>query len=554
MRYILVTCVLATLLGCAEEHYDEQQATQQQKAINLQNEKSLIGGWESDNVQIEFHSSHYNRVFPNQGIQQSQVKTGRYIESGQIYQFHWSLENSGLITINVIDNTCTIVPVDYCEVKSRKLIELTGNDVRAAQWEISSDRDLDGVIDDTVSINLTRTSLAELTAVSGKFFLKQSKNFDNPIITKLIDNQVSVSLPISASSTHRYSTFLGNLSSAEEVLPLAVQDSNRITDKRWFEVSGQTDTQLEVETTVSDVVLRKGVDDSYIIDYLIQREIKFPESLTEDMLDLSEFRKLQRYTILFSEMVSLRNDFNVNFNETYYSKLPAGFVHSADGAGSEVLFNADNTGSITFTDPSNMTENNEQSFTWQYKNDQEMLIELASGAAWNMGFTGTVLGGSSVVFYNESNETYSHDFLTKSYVEPSSLLPGRFKLENTDGLSLVDVDFKNNGEIEINAGPISFSGFWVITNEGDVVSFECDKKDGSVVTELDRCLELMAQIGTSENELAFGHIRKFTFLHRAGNKLVSTYNATAWGEPFTTGVEPVHFNWVYRWKRKGDNH
>ncbi|KJZ03820.1 hypothetical protein [Pseudoalteromonas piscicida] len=554
MKYIWLTCALATLLGCSDERYDEQQVAQQKKEISLQNELELVGAWESENLKIEFHGSHYNRVFPNQLVQQSQLKTGMYVSEGYSQKFHWSLDDSGIITINIIDGSCTIVPLEYCATTARKSIALTGELLGAAQWEIKSDNDLDGVVDEVVKTSLIRTVFGDLAALGDKLFFKQSGNFDNPLITTLSENQIIVTLPISAQSSHRYGKFIGDLSTEGHVLSLQVMDQDTITQAQWFKIPGESDRLLDVKTTISDVKLRKGVNAGYIIDYLVQRELSLPTDLTEAQVDLSEFITGQRHTMLFTEAVSLRDDIDINFGQTYYSKLPAGFAHSADGAGSEVIFNSDNTGVIAFTDPSGMTLNNEQPFTWNHKNDEEMEVKLDSGAVWSMGFTGSVLGGSSVIFYNEKNEIYGHDFLTSSYVEPSSLVPGRFKLENTDGLSLVDVDFKDNGEIDIKAGPISFSGFWVITNEGDVVSFECDKKDGAVVTELDSCLDHMSRIGTSENELKFGHIRKFTFLHSDNSELVSTYNATAWGEPFTTGEEPVHFNWVYRWKRLGDNH
>lgn len=545
---------MATLLGCSDERYDEQQVAQQKKEISLQNELDLVGAWESEDLKIEFHGSHYNRVFPNQLVQQSQVKTGRLIEDGKTKQFHWSLDgSSGVITVNMINSTCTIIPIDYCEVASRRSIELTGSDITTAQWAIKLDSDLDGVIDETMEAKLTRVDLSAMSTYSGKLFFKQSKNFDRPLIAEFADNQLNIILPISAFTTHLYGTFSGDLAAAEDMISLEVKDRNDITEKVYFKVSDNADRLLEVKTTLSDVTLRKGIGTGFIIDYKIQREIKLPNDLTADMLDLSQFKKSQYYTTVFNEVVSLNNGMSIDFDTTYYSKIPAGFAHTADGAGSEITFNIDNTGVIAYTDPSNVTQHNQQAFHWQYKDDQEIQIEFANGATWSMGFTGNVLGGKTVVLYNEGHDTISHDFLNRGYVDPMAIVPGQFKLENTD-LSQVDVTFKDNGEIVIQAGPISLGGFWEMTEEGDIISFECDTKDGAIITELAHCRELMAQVSSEDNQLKFGHIRKFTFLHQEGNSLVSSYNATAWGGQFTRGDNVEHFNWVYRWTRVGDDH
>lgn len=551
MRYVMMLGALALVAGCGSQQYNEAQVVQEKQEFNLKNESALLGSWRGDSTQIEFHGSHFNQVFPNAFVQQSQFQTGRYIDNGVVYNFHWSLDASGVVTLNVIDGTCGVVPVDYCSVAARKQITLTGSDIDTATWEIKTDKDLDGVYEKTTSDLVVRKAFDDKLH-TGKQFLKLSDNFDHPIEMILNDDEVNLILPVTTSSSHKYVNFTGTVDFSEDSVVLDKHESTILHESQRFKVANEADVVLDVESKVSDVILRNGLGGSLVIDYLISRSINMPDNLSAAQLDLSQFKARERHTIVTQKSVVLLSDISVNLNETYFSKIPAGFLASADGAGHKIIFHEGNKGEISFVDPSNEQKENIQGFSWNYKNDQQIHLALDNGINWDLGFTGTVQGGYSALFQNEHNDVHGHDFLIQGHVDPSTLVPGRFTLENTDGLSTVDVEFKENGEIIIQAGPISFNGFWEVTDDREVVSFECEQIDGTLITELAPCKEKLKLIGTDENNLKFGHIRKFKFLHGNGNKLVSTYNATAWGEPLTTGEVPVHFNWVYRWHRVGD--
>ena len=520
MRYVMMLGALALVAGCGSQQYNEAQVAQEKQEFNLKNESALLGSWRGDSTQIEFHGSHFNQVFPNAFVQQSQFQTGRYIDNGVVYNFHWSLDASGVVTLNVIDGTCGVVPVDYCSVAARKQITLTGSDIDTATWEIKTDKDLDGVYEDTESDMVVRNIFGENKLNAGKQFLKLSDNFDHPLEMELIGDEVNLILPVTTSSTHKYVNFSGTVNRSEHNIVFEHQENTTMTETKRFKVANEADVMLDVNSEVSDVVLRSGLGGSLVIDYMISRTIDMPDNLTASQLDLSQFKARERHTIVTKESVSLLSDININLNETYYSKIPAGFSASAYGAGHKIIFKEGNTGIISFLDPSNESAENHQPFSWEYKNDQQIHLVLDNGLRWDLGFTGTVLGGYSAIYQNEHNEVYGHDFLTLGHVDPSTLVPGRFTLENTDGLSTVDVEFKENGEIIIQAGPISFNGFWEVTDDREVVSFECEQIDGTLITELAPCKEKLKLIGTDENNLKFGHIRKFKFLHGNGNKLV----------------------------------
>ncbi|MBQ4847135.1 hypothetical protein [Pseudoalteromonas sp. MMG005] len=552
MKYMVILGALALVAGCGSQQYNETQVVSEKKAFKVKSEYALLGSWKGDTAQIEFHGSHFNQVFSNSFVQQSQVQTGRYSHDGIVQKFHWSLDSAGIVTLNIVDGTCGIVPLDYCNVSAKKQITLSGSDISAATWEIKTDGDLDGVYESTTSERVVRNEFSDTQLHAGKQFLKLSDNFDRPLEMVVNDDVVNLLLPISTASTHKYVRLSGAVKQSDHSIIFDKHEGTTLSEPQRFKVANEADVLLDVESQISDVVLRSGLGDSVVIDYLITRKIVMPDNLTASQLDLSQFKVTERHTIVTKESVALLSDLSINLNETYYSKIPAGFSASADGAGHQIVFHEGNTGVISFIDPSSDNAENTQTFTWEYKNDQQVHVALANGISWDLGFTGTVLGGYSAIYQNESNDIYGHDFLTQGYVDPNTLVPGRFTLENTDGLSTVDVEFKENGEILIQAGPISFSGFWAVTDEREIVSFECEQHDGVLVTELDLCKSQLQLIGTDESTLKFGHIRKFKFLHSNGNKLVSTYNATAWGEPLTTGAVPVHFNWVYRWQRVGD--
>lgn len=548
---MVVVCALILISGCGSEEFNANQVAveQQEKVENYSSE--ILGAWHNTDIEIEFHGSHFNQVSAHPLIQQSSLKTGRLVDNGRQRKFHWRMGNDGLLYVNIVSNSCVTVPLDTCSVIEIKQISLHGTDVAHANWKIETDQDLDGVYETTVEQSLVKSTLTGRFG-EGKQFLKLSGNFDRPIIVASHDGKLDVVLPVSSESTHQYFALSTTLDEESSALKLNADNELQYIQVQDFSVAGQADLSVDIKHTVTNVAMRSGVEESVIIDYEITRELSLPDGITESDLDLSSFKDHERHTMVFRDVVTLKDDIHINLDETYYSKIPGNFNFTADSAGNEITFFGNMMGKIAFTTPSDDTAIQEQSFSWSYKNSQEVEFKLEDGRSWSLGFVDASLGGHNAIFYNEENEVIGHDFLREGYIESSQLIPGRFKLENTDGLSTVDVEFKGNGEILIQSGPVTLNGFWELTNTGEIISFECERYNGSIITSLSVCQELMNSAGEEGSPLKFGHIRKFKFLAQSGSDLVSTYNAIAWGEPITTSTSPIHFNWVYRWQRVGD--
>ena len=538
--------------GCSTGDNTPSDANVVFQKLKVEHVDNLIGYWQNqdNSFGIEFHPSHFTTTFTVGDLKKGGDKTGRIVSGDQstIRYFYWNLSDNGNIELVLKSTECNRLPISTCVKGEIIQIELKGENLKNASWTLQSDQNIDGIIGNNKAYKLTKRKLSLDVAEGNPVYLKISENFDYPIKLYADENGFQIKFPFPDNPVEQF-TFTAMLHQVNEheIVFNDLNNYNFISEEKFYSKDNNLQT-FKVRNWIDNVKLTKSFSNNLVLTYKQNKEIVDISATEASQINLSNFNKNKTRTLIGT--IAYVQPLQIETNVRYYTLLPINLIAETSSTPNEFILFDDGTGEAHFEDMFEGKNSQKQNFEWNKNDNNEITLDLGTSGIITISVLESITGGYNVLFKNESiGLLMSHDMLTDGEVDIDLLLPGLFELENTNGLSKVFVEFKEDNTLVINADPIMLSGYWFKDKEGSIVSFECIDINGTDVNSFQECYDSFNNINGLSQAMLYSHLRKFKFLHKNGNELVSKYDAVAWGGPFGKGNKYKNFSWVYRWKR-----
>lgn len=573
LKLKLNTVVIATfiifLFGCNTQK--EQSASEIEQvnveALKLQ-QQNVLGYWQADNnndFAIEFFAS--TLLAPRYLIEDDSIQTGRFYRQGQLGgRFYWQAQSNGNIELIIVDAACFLTPINQCQTASTAQITVDGSDIDNASWSIAFDNNLDDIVDDEVIENLSRAHIDASQLSTGEHFLQLSENgyFDVPVRVFIDNNNIAIDLD----QFETRITQTASLSTNEQG-QIAFGGEESLAVQRTVEVfvEDQGFQDLVLNEWYENVLLSKSIDNAYTLAYDIHRQLVLPNGVTKGMVQSSHIEGVSHHTISGNLVSQFVAGFSVSALESFNTEIKHSVLN-------EINFTSDTHGNIARIGLANNDAGLSYEFRWTQHDDGmlELVFDNAGQVIHNekydqvsditnirIKFIQPINGGYQALFIvnylNEGLQYEIHDVVPQTEaIDTSTILPGRFLVESSDGYSEITANFTDQNTVEFqgSANTLAVEGFWFVDTNGDVVSFECNDLAGAEITDYATCLEAMDHIFDGNRTISFGHIRRMRFMHQDGNNFQVKYNAIFWGGVFGEFDTIASANWTYRFLRVGD--
>lgn len=549
-RFIVLLSLI--LLGCNEQS-DKTADNTIQADIALK-EALLVGVWQpsfSENLSYEFLSS------VEKGTNDNALKTGRTYRNGILRDFfYWNLQANGIVTLNIVSKNCNSRPISRCDVLAKTEIQSSGSHLDKLNWAISTDSDVDNVIDDVITDKYQK-KLIDLTSIAqGDFYFTTfESNFSSAIYAQKANTSVTLALdylgtPIVVS---------GEINS-EALYQVSLSSEQRLNSTRNFYVQNVGYKDFTIESYLDNVTLTSSMGDNFTVRYDIVREVIYPEGMVASTVQLDDFIALDKRTRFYSVVDSFIPAPEILSSDKLYSYITDQFSYGKlNGGGSnEMIFDTSSTGVLNYKDIYQGKNSEEKHFSWQINALGFLELNMDSGYQITVKFIEKTLGGYiTLLAYDPPGDEapyYSKNefLLDDSYPAFADAFPGRFEFMSNDGFSKIFIDFKADHTLETNSPGVG--GYWLIDENDNLISYECSSLNSKNIEDYQSCYDSLGVVSTDDRYTNFSHVRVVRVLHREGNHFKVKYDANVWGGPFGI-VDSDYFgiSWIYYWKRIGNS-